>query len=304
LILKDKIKKYLSLFFIYIKKIFKIEQKNYYENFFIRLPATHRLPIYQLIHPKYDRFLPHLVKYITGNKVVVDVGANCGDTLAGLVEKNQNLHFLCIEPDQYFYDLMQKNIELIKVKYPSVKIATVKSLVGKSFSNISLVGEGSTKHAVVGDGQLKTKSLDDILMEVSLPPVALLKTDVDGFDFDVIDSSRGLLNEQQPMIFFECQIDFEYQKKGFETTISDLKYLGYVNWTIFDNFGEMILRTADIEQIHYLIKYAWQQQNMQTTRTIYYYDILACGQNDVALIDNVLADYSLKASKVANENSI
>lgn len=304
MILKNKLIKYFKFFLIYLKKLLRIEQKNHYKNFFIRLPPNHRLPIYQLIHPKYDRFLPHLVKYINGNKAIVDVGANCGDSLAGLVEKNPNLHFLCIEPDNYFYDLMIKNIELIKVKYPSVKIETVKSLVGKSFSNVSLVGEGGTKHAVVGDGQLRTKSLDDILMDVSLPPVALLKTDVDGFDFDVIDSSRKLLIEQQPIIFFECQIDFEYQKKGFETTISDLKYLGYVNWTIFDNFGEVILRTADIEQIYYLIKYAWQQRNMQTTRTIYYYDILACGQNDVAFIDNVLADYSLKASKVANENSI
>jgi len=280
-----------------IRTLLKIKQKVYFDQFFIELPADHRLPNYMLEHPKYDRFLPHLVTYFYGDKTVIDVGANCGDTLASLVDKNQSLQFVCIEPDPYFYDLMINNINLMKIKYPKINVLTVKSLVGKNLSNVALEGKGGTKHAVVGSGEINAKSLDEILKDISIPPVVLLKTDVDGFDFDVINSARGLLIEEEPIIYFECQTDFEYQKDGFEKTILDLNNLGYKNWTIFDNFGEVLLRTDDIKQIYCLIEYVWKQNVKRSTRTIYYYDILACGQNDVALIDSVLADYSLKAFK-------
>jgi hypothetical protein len=118
-----------------VRILLKIKQKLYFDQFFIFLPSDHKLPIYMLAHPKYDRFLPHLVKYIDGNKTVIDVGANCADTLASLVDKNQSLLFFCIEPDPYFYDFMINNINLMKIKYPKINVLTVKSLVGKNLSN-------------------------------------------------------------------------------------------------------------------------------------------------------------------------
>jgi tRNA G46 methylase TrmB len=58
------------------------------------------LPIYQRAHPKYDRFLPHLVKYFNSAKyIVVDIGANVGDSLAGMIEKNSKLNFINPSPD-------------------------------------------------------------------------------------------------------------------------------------------------------------------------------------------------------------
>jgi len=262
-----------------------------YKHFAIRLPSDHLLPYYQRTHPNYDRFLPHLVKNIDINSCVIDVGANCGDTLAGMVNENAKLQYICIEPDQAFYDVLLSNIDNIRIAYPGLNVASKKYLVGRSLVNVSLDGGGGTKHAVVGAGTLVTKPLDEILGEIDVASVRLLKSDVDGFDYDVIDSARELLISQHPMIFFECQTDFDYQKDGFERTIEWLNSIGYIDWVVFDNFGEIVLRTDSVEKIYQLMNYVWRQNSMLATRTIYYFDIL-CGVNgDREFIDAALNSY-------------
>jgi len=68
----------------------------------IKLPYGHNLPGFQRNHPHYDRFLPHLAKYLPGGSFVVDVGANCGDTFAGMFNENPSLNFVCVEADAFF----------------------------------------------------------------------------------------------------------------------------------------------------------------------------------------------------------
>lgn len=262
-----------------------------YKGFSIFLPAEHKLPEYQQRHVKYDQFLPHLAKYMEDLSTVIDVGANCGDTLAGMCQENDRLKYICIEPDDTFFEYLNINICLIKDALKGLDVTAVKSLVGQSISNVSLKGVGGTRHAVVGAGNTKSDSLDSILDDLSPTQVKLLKTDVDGFDWDVIDSSRHLLSSSQPMVFFECQFEDEYQKAKFKETISWLKENGYEDWTVFDNFGEVMARTQNIEIIFQLMEYVWRQNQKVATRTIYYYDILAASSQDSQLIDAALKEY-------------
>jgi FkbM family methyltransferase len=263
-----------------------------YEDFSIILPAHHLLPTYQQECPKYDRFLPHLAKYMKNSETIVDVGANVGDTLAGMVEQNPTASYICIEPDTTFYTHLQKNIERIKKSIPYLKVHTVKALVGKNISSVSLEGNGGTKHAVVNsEGTIESKPLDKLISEATHPNIRLLKTDVDGFDYDVLDSSIAVIQKHKPILFFELQYDFEYQKDGYTKTLLSLKSEGYCDWTIFDNFGEVMIRTRDINVILQLMHYVWNQNTGDAKRTIYYYDVLAVQKTDSALIDQVLAAY-------------
>lgn len=255
------------------------------------LPADHKLPLYQREHPRYDRFLPHLAKRLEGDGAIIDVGANCGDTLAGMVVENAKLKYICIEPDSDFHRRLLLNITHIKKFRPNLDVVTVKHLVGSSLANVSLEGVGGTKHAVVGKGTQTAIPLDEILKDITCPPVRLLKIDVDGFDYDVIDSARGLLLMQHPIIFFECQYDFEYQKIGFEKTIEWLSSIGYTDWTMFDNFGEVMLRAHDVRQVHHLMQYVWRQNTKAATRTIYYFDILVGTAKDMGFIGDTLDSY-------------
>lgn len=269
-----------------------------YDHFWIHLPSDHLLPTYQKQHKKYDRFLPHLARYIEDKKTVIDVGANVGDTLAGMFNSNPKLDYVCIEPDIIFFDYLEKNIKRIQDSFKFAKIRGVQSLVGKTINNVLLEGSGGTKHAVYRSNDtvldknlIQSKQLDQIVDELGCTNVRLLKTDIDGFDWDAIESARELLINQRPMIFFECQYDEEYQINSYQDTVTWLSSIGYCSWTIFDNFGEIILKTDKVEYIFQLMNYIWRQNCELSTRTIYYCDILATTENDVALVSKAISEY-------------
>jgi FkbM family methyltransferase len=261
-----------------------------YDKFSILLPSNHLLPTYQRLYPNYDRFLPHLAKYISPSDTIVDVGANVGDTLAGMIAQNSRASYVCIEPDTSFFRFLEKNIERMKDRLDGLKIEAIQALVGKSISNVSLTGQGGTKHAVVCTEQgIKSRPLDEIIL--STLKIRLLKSDVDGFDYDVIDSSMAAIKKYSPIIFFECQLDNIDQKNRYTETLQSLEAAGYCDWTIFDNFGEVVLRTSAISVVIQLMNYIWQQNIGMATRTIFYFDILSVQKLDTTLIDNVLEAY-------------
>jgi FkbM family methyltransferase len=274
------------------KKRLGIPVEHAYGEFSITLPADHMLPVYQKQHRRYDRFLPRLAKYIDHGATIIDVGANCGDSLAAMVEQNAKSTYVCIEPDAVFFEYLALNIRRIKAAVPGVDVRAIKSLVGKNITLVALEGVGGTKHAVAGQGNHQAETLDEIVRAlIGTSRVSLIKSDVDGFDYDVIDSAEELIASNGPMIFFECYVTSLQQKEGFESTLNWLQSIGYKDWTAFDNFGEVILRTADAADILQLIDYVWKQSSGGASRTIYYLDFLAGMGSDRQLIDAAVRSY-------------
>src|SRR5690606_10636158 len=121
----------------------------------------------------------------------------------------------CVEPDPQFFRYLQHNCEAIRRAHPQADIQLVQALVGESVSHAVLAGGGGSRHSeVLSAEQLarlsetqglvhRSVSLDAIA--ASLPPsapVSLLKSDVDGYDHDVLASARSLLRTQRPILFF------------------------------------------------------------------------------------------------------
>ena len=270
----------------------RVPIKYKFKNFYIELPAYHRLNEYSEAHLLYDKFLPHLSKYLPITSTIIDVGANVGDTLAGMVEQNAKVSYICIEADGLFYSFLQSNVSKIKDYYNALKVQTINAFVGKNITNIELEGEGGTKRAIVsasGKGKIKSVRLDDIIPDQL--NVRLLKSDVDGFDYDVIESGLSIVKKNRPIIFFECHFEFDFQKVGYETVIKSLQELGYCDWTVFDASGAIILRTENIHILFQLLDYLWLQNLGKTTRTMYYYDILAAHVGDFELVGKALEEY-------------
>lgn len=275
-----------------------------YSNFSIRLPGDHKLPAYQARFSRYDRFLPHLAKSLDAGDVVVDVGANCGDTLAGMVDSNPGLRFLCIEPDDVFFAYLSRNRADILAVTPNASISLVKALVGKAVTRAVMEGVAGTKHAipvtrdhtaVSEEAILETRLLDDIVeREIPRQRVRLLKSDVDGYDWDVLDSAEHVLERDHPLLYFECQCEDETQRDRFEETLEKLIEQGYEHLWFFDNFGEVVLRTNAFDVAVQLIDYVWRQNMGAATRTIYYYDVLACTPGDERGIRDVVEQYVAK----------
>jgi FkbM family methyltransferase len=245
----------------------------------IQLPAGHLLPFYQQKHLRYDRFLPHLAQALPPGSTVVDVGANCGDSLAAMASSNPSLHYICIEAHPSFFSLLQSNILSMKERQPQLQADALRELIGKDGAHAILTGSGGTMHAVeanIGDGAMQAKSLDSVLRV--LPPktsISLLKTDTDGWDHDVILSGTELIKNHVPLIFFECQYANQQQLDGFMKAIDWLIRIDYSSWFVFDNFGDFVLEATNRDTLQSLIGYIHRQNSGVSTRTIHSMDILA-----------------------------
>ena len=222
-----------------LRIFFKIDQIIYIDNKKIILPPGHLLSLYESVYPKYDRFLPTVIGKIKENEVIIDIGANIGDTLFRLLNINTRPYYYCIEADNFFFEYLQKNKKSLDVNIQN-KIILIKTLVGDQLKgNLSETTTG-TKSLIESDLGIKSKKLDDIIMEYKIKNIKLIKVDVDGFDYNILFSAINELKNNKPDIFFEYMPLDESGKKNYLRLIEKLNEIGYSNWTMLDNYGSII----------------------------------------------------------------
>ena len=224
----------------------------------IDITISHTLPQYQRQYPLYDRFLPHLAIFLDG--VVVDVGANVGALMAAMASNNPYLDFVCIEPDETFFSYLVENAKL----FPE-RVTCLQYKVGMDDTQLD---------TIIGDEK-----------------VALIKVDVDGYDWDVLNSYGYA---QTPPLFFEMDFQNEDQLKKYIACLLDLKGIGYKHFYLFDNFGEYVTYTSVISVIERLNEYVWRMKKGGTHTTVYYFDVLACMEKDADNINNAIDEYVRK----------
>lgn len=279
------------------RMLFAIDLKYDLEGFSISLPPDHLLPLFQTEHPMHERFIPLLAKHMDPGDLVLDIGANCGDTFALMFEQNKRLRYLCVEPDSLFLSYLNKNIDHLKNKGFSIDITCVQALIGKAISNAFLTGEGGTKKVVLeklNDTPIDTKTIDEIYSKNNLGKIRFIKSDVDGYDYDVLDSAYDVIKKHSPILYFEAQVDNLEQLRGFEETLRGQIHQGYKVWVVFDNYGNLILKTMNVEDVLQIFNYVWGQSFGVSTRTVYYLDILAVCEKDVEILERTVREYTAK----------
>lgn len=266
--------------------------------FIVSLPYGHKLPEFQQGNPKYDRFLPHLAHFLPDNSFIIDVGANCADTFAGMYDGNSALNFICVEADRFFFKYLKKNVKsILSVSRYNSDVRLVNEFTGDSLDCVVMEGRDGTKHAVSVDmhekAAIKSVPLDEILVSQSVKSsdISLLKVDTDGFDYDVINSASFLTKNASPLIFFECQYESLDQLSSYKKLLSTLSGHGYVYFAIFDNFGSLMLSVTDLHKVHSLMDYIWSQNTGNATRTVYYLDILAAKAPSLDMLQPCLLEY-------------
>lgn len=269
-----------------------LKRKYLIDNVSVRIDFTHRLPDYQKDHPKYDKFLPFFSKFLPSNTIVVDVGSNIGDTVVAMSQKNTNLEYICIEADKNYYNDLLQNIKALKRHFPNVKIHTYNKFVGKFLDNVSLKkGTEGTNTAVEG-GEIRSETLSEILINTKInKKISLLKTDVDGYDYDVIYSSYPCLSKDT-YLFFECLYENVNQYENFKIFFKDLIINKYDTFAVFDNFGQFICFSNNLQQMYQLLEYVLFQNQGKTTRTFFYYDVLAFNSSLKENVKRIITQYN------------
>lgn len=268
--------------------------------FDIELTPGHKLPEYRRAHPLYDRFLPVLASALPAGTHVVDVGANVGDTYASMISENPRLHFHCFEPDPEFFKALSRNVAKIQLEapvQPEFRPDLVNAYVGAGGAIqgalVSRNGSASIK-LDAGSENINLIPLDVYLDEhrrvLDSAPLILIKSDVDGFDFGVINSLGKYLLRDDLLLYFECQCQEIFQLEEFTRLIQNLERQGWV-FSVFDNFGNVMLIDTDAATVNGLLRYIWRQQVGQASRTVWYLDVLARGKDGTAWVTQTLWQY-------------
>ena len=210
--------------------------------------------------PFYNLNLPRLIEHLNNNNKkgkIVDIGANIGDT-AAFIRNIVNLPIICIEGNDYYYDLLKKNTAQFKDIHYFKKYLSEKS--ESIMANISFsIGTSSLEN---GNAETELISLDDLASQnlELFRDVSLIKIDTDGFDTKILKGAIDFIKKTKPVLFFEYDREFlDKQNESGIDVIESLFSIGYKKILFYDNYGRFILSLSSenitsIRQLHNYIK--------------------------------------------------
>lgn len=265
----------------------------------IRLHPESRLIQFMHRHPQYDRFMPQLASLLEDRALIVDVGANVGDTIAAVISRCPTAQILGVDADSEIFELLRDNVTEIERVYPEANIQTLLCLVGDNLHGSMKQTNGTSMllEGVVADSsrELRSQSLDDVVRDwkeaaQSTLPVRVLKTDVDGYDYNVLLSGAEVLRSDKPIVFYESQTNRRSDVGSYLDLYDAMISYGYKYFYAFDNFGGYMMRLTR-ESYRDAMLYIHRQNEIGRTRTLWYMDILVCAEKDVEMVKTALCNH-------------
>lgn len=273
----------------FFQLIFCFRRKYTIGNFELKIPFGHSLPFNHAIYKLYDRFLPVLAKHVNGQSMIVDIGANVGDTAVSIAQQCHN-PITCIEPSDVFFPYLENN-NRYKSRSTS-QIILVKKLVGTgTISGLLSHRKKITASVKIVQGiTMPTHTpLDDLV--INIRDIALIKVDTDGYDFDVLKSADQILTFSEPVLFWENEIEEDFQFEGFCDLYSFLESKGYNHVYIFDNFGNLMVEETNFKVLKCINSYIYSMRKYRHTRTIFYTDILATTNKNHSIFKDAIYEF-------------
>jgi FkbM family methyltransferase len=254
----------------------------------LTIPLSHSLPDYLGRFPLYDslpRRVGEHVRRRQGYLSCIDVGANVGDTIAAFYGSDSDT-FLAVEPNARFYELLVENWGWNR---NIVAVCCICAADGGDDVYAARENRGTCSMRVSDTGiRMRRRPLDEILSDhPGLRSVNVLKIDTDGYDFEVISGSRGLLKRNSPVVLFECDVfeNAEYVADALGA-LGVLESAGYRHFLVYDNLGGFVGRFAfsDLREFRRMLV-------CQLTSAYHYYDVLTMGDEDLTDFFRTEADY-------------
>jgi FkbM family methyltransferase len=245
------------------------------------LTGQHELPLHQLHHRLYDRF-PISLGLAHGDGWIIDIGANVGDSAAAFASGSPK-QILCIEPVAHFYFLLEKNAA--RLRAAGATIICVNTCVGPE-GIAGHISANQTTAFVSTDGRSTSFMTLDSIAASRLPwdaTIGMIKCDVDGFDSTALMSGLGVITRDHPLIYFESEVREQGALVRIRQLCDRLANAGYDMFTLFDNFGLLMIENAPLDVVSNCLQYVYWQNQGRSTRCIYYFDIAASSQRSRAL---------------------
>lgn len=260
----------------------------------IRLPLRSQWLNYREAFHLYDTALARIAcvlrtKYPTLH--AIDIGANVGDT-AALIRESADIPVLCIEGDPILLSILTENIARL-----GQGVIMEPSFVGQDGGAVNLsstddLGRNACLvQAMDLQGAVKLRSLRSILSDhPEFRGAKLLKTDTEGFDFEIIMQSLETIQESKPVVFFEYYPHLLPEKPlaGLEA-IQTLIGAGYSDFLYYDNFGNFLLHTDAGNSGIFKDLDNYLASNWRHGVAVHYFDVCALHREDADLVQRIVS---------------
>lgn len=244
------------------------------------MPVSHKLPIYIAEFPLYDTLPARISDYLRkrdNSLVMVDIGANIGDTILGCYVNSSPDRYLGVEANPEFIPYFKQNTKNLRGVLLS---ETLCHSGNKDHAYINIQSSGGTARLLEADEgtSITKKTLDDIILEhPDFENFNFLKIDTDGNDFDILRGATKSIGSSLPIIMLECDIfgNVNYVEDVTDS-ISSLAKLGYSIVVVYDNLGNLFstFRVGDFSTILDALAF-------QIISEFGYYDLLFLCEKDL-----------------------
>jgi FkbM family methyltransferase len=151
---------------------------------------------------------PIMSKYVVLEKgIAVDLGSNCGMFTIPLARSlGKNGRVISVEPDKKNIALLKNNLVLNKLTNVSVVEKGCFSKKGEMTFYLDDIGAGGhslLEHGITKKEIIKVDTLDNILKNLKIKKVDLIKMDVMGVELETLKGAKQVLKKSHPKIVFE-----------------------------------------------------------------------------------------------------
>lgn len=175
-----------------------------------------------------ELFIDELYKFnpsSADNKIILDCGANMGLSVLYFSLNYPNHQIIAFEPDETIFDILQENVRTFNL--PNVTLhrkAVWKEEAELTFHSDGGMG-GSVDHVYQVTDQVITKVSAIPLADFLTEKVDFLKIDIEGAEYEVIQSCQNLLGNASH-IFFEYHNDI-HKPQTLHTLLAMIEAAGF-----------------------------------------------------------------------------
>ena len=195
-----------------------------------------------------------LKRALDSNSIVIEAGANIGAhslLIAKLVSPRG--HVYSFEPTSYAFDKLLINCKVNKDLENSItiekRLLTNHSLEipNKEIISEFNINEKKSKAEVILDDNIAI-SIDDYILKKGIKKLDLLKIDVDGYDYKVLNGAKSAIKKFSPIVFIElANFTLIEQGDSVEDILLFLAKYGYTGYYI--NSGKIINSAKEVLSI-------------------------------------------------------
>lgn len=168
-------------------------------------------------------------RFLNSESVVLDLGANCGSFSKAMIERFQ-CRCIAVEPSPRMFEQIEPHPRLEKYH---LAIAPESKPFDFHISDIPVASSLAHKPAsLVETITIEAKRLDDLISDLGLARVDLIKMDIEGIEIDVLRSCSDKLLKSVGQITIEFHDHIgSVSRADIESQIARFKSLGFIHFS-------------------------------------------------------------------------